>query len=320
MPLEDKRSTLRYPDNVKLILGSDGDIEFYFDGTDVIVDATTGTPDWDMTDIPIKWGSTGRFPTATDYSIGRNSDPTNRLQYNVPTGTFHEFSINGVALFSFNITTIFFNAAAPLLKITDTGDSSGVRYQTITSGALSARFLDNAGATLLTIWDGGDIGVGDAVESSANGGKVMLFGDNGADPTMGANTAGVYGKDVAGTVELFAVDEAGNATQLSPHGFDAYAPDPTHVLPWTFSSENSFIGKRISVDMYGVVAAIERLTGQTLMYFDDFAPISWDETEAAKVAANRLERRRTKALEEPQPPVYRAKEMPAWIAERVTNV
>ncbi len=40
----------------------------------------------------------GKAPTAGQYEIGRNSDVTNRLQYNVPTGALHEWSINDVEL------------------------------------------------------------------------------------------------------------------------------------------------------------------------------------------------------------------------------
>ncbi len=79
----------------------------------------------------------------------------------------------------------------------------------------------------VTIDTTGAVGIGSAVAPTANGSKVLYFGDNTADPTMGANTAGVYGKDVAGTVELFGVDEAGNVSQLTSHPADA--PDTLYV-------------------------------------------------------------------------------------------
>lgn len=43
----------------------------------------------------IRFG-TGRAVAASLYEMGRNSDATNRLQFNVPTGAAHEFSVNGV--------------------------------------------------------------------------------------------------------------------------------------------------------------------------------------------------------------------------------
>jgi hypothetical protein len=45
----------------------------------------------------------------------------------------------------------------------------------------------------------------------------IIFNDNGGDVAPGTNTAGLYAKDVSGTVEMFAVDEANNSTQLSSH-------------------------------------------------------------------------------------------------------
>lgn len=64
---------------------------------------------------------------------------------------------------------------------------------------------------------------GTLTSPTANGGKAIVLGDNAANPTLGTNTAGLFAKDVAGTVELFAVDEAGTATQLSEHAGDAPA-------------------------------------------------------------------------------------------------
>lgn len=84
--------------------------------------------------------------------------------------------------------------------------------------------------------------------------KVMSFPDNTGDPTMGANTAGIYAKDVSGTVEMFAIDEANNATQLSPH-------DPEgRWAPLMRGRE----GKWHRVKMWRVIELLEELTGETL--------------------------------------------------------
>jgi hypothetical protein len=53
--------------------------------------------------------------------------------------------------------------------------------------------------------------------------KVITLGDNAGNPTMGSNTAGIFAKDVTGTVEVFVIDEAGTATQISEHAGDAPA-------------------------------------------------------------------------------------------------
>lgn len=114
--------------------------------------------------------------------------------------------------------------------------------------------------------DGGDILIqsGDSATGSGDGGSitlqpgtgtdnngqvvidgVMSFTDNTSDPTMDTNTAGIYGKDVSGTVEMFAVDEAGNTTQLSPHD-----PDTGE---WVFESRNVKTGRKLKVRMEALV-------------------------------------------------------------------
>ena len=50
---------------------------------------------------------------------------------------------------------------------------------------------------------------------SADGGLFMA--NQGADPTALANKAAIFAKDVSASSELFALDEAANATQLSQH-------------------------------------------------------------------------------------------------------
>ncbi len=49
----------------------------------------------------------------------------------------------------------------------------------------------------------------------ATGTKSIILGDGTVPATMASNTAGLYANDVGGTVELFAINEAGAATQLT---------------------------------------------------------------------------------------------------------
>lgn len=44
---------------------------------------------------PAYW-DTGSSLNSGRYELGRNNDATNRMQYNVPTGAIHEFSVNNV--------------------------------------------------------------------------------------------------------------------------------------------------------------------------------------------------------------------------------
>jgi len=95
--------------------------------------------------------------------------------------------------------------------------------------------------------------------------------------------------------ELYAFDSAGNATLLSPHKFELFDPDPSYELPFSYYSENRFIGKKINVDMYGAIKALEELTGKQFIYVEDLAPeevLDWDENE------ERLQAKRKKEIEE----------------------
>ncbi|OGP23528.1 MAG: hypothetical protein A2038_08100 [Deltaproteobacteria bacterium GWA2_57_13] len=110
----------------------------------------------------------------------------------------------------------------------------------------------------------------------------MLAFAQGSNPAgIGANTAGIYAKDVAGSAELFAFDEAGNFTQLSPHPADFLNSLPLsgRPFPWAYYSENVYLGKRIKIDLAGLVAAVELLTGQKFIFVEDLPPESrrsWD--------------------------------------------
>jgi hypothetical protein len=83
--------------------------------------------------------------------------------------------------------------------------------------------------------------VGTATSPTGTTGSAIMLGDNAGDPTPGADTAGIYGKDVSGSTEVFVVDEAGNSTQISPHD-----PDSGE---WVFSSHNTRTGAKFRVRM-----------------------------------------------------------------------
>jgi len=128
-----------------------------------------------------------------------------------------------------------------------------------------------------------DVGIGSETRPTANGGKVMFFGDNAADPTMGNNTAGIYGKNITTTVHMFAIDEGGTAAQLTPHNFSLFTPDPAARYPWSYYASNKFLGVEINVDMWGAIKAIETLAGKQFIYEKDLPPeqiVNWDTEQA----------------------------------------
>jgi len=131
------------------------------------------------------------------------------------------------------------------LNFRNNATSGSVYLGTNWANTTGVVYIQTKGSNRAVITANGDLGLGASSGPSANGGKVIFFGDNTADPTMAINTCGVYGKDVAGTVETFAVDEAGNATQLTPHAKDgpaaiySFSPGVEAVL----ATSNSYLGK-----------------------------------------------------------------------------
>lgn len=137
-----------------------------------------------------------------------------------------------------------------------------------------------------------DFGIGSTAVPTAGSGAVLFMGDNAGDPTMGVNTAGFYGKDVGGTVEAFAIDEAGNAAQLTSHNFTLFEPDDSYGYPFSFYAKNRFVGE-VNVDLYGAIREIEAMTGKQFIYerllasAPDWA--AWQREEKVREEARLLE-------------------------------
>lgn len=97
----------------------------------------------------------------------------------------------------------------------------------------------------------GPVLIGTTTEPSGTATKCLIFGDNAGNPTPGTNTASIFAKDVAGTVEMFAGDEAGNVTQISAHANldDAEAAgivfEPDDLAPWVQHTKNIFTGVEV---------------------------------------------------------------------------
>ena len=129
----------------------------------------------------------------------------------------------------------------------------GLYIENVTNGGTNWAIYTNTG----DIRFGDDVLVGTTSPPAAGSGRVLVFGDNGGDPTPAANTCGFYGKDVAGTVEAFCVDEGGVATQLSPH-------DP-ETGEWIFYSQNTRTGRVMRVDMEQLVKFLDDYFGTSFV-------------------------------------------------------
>jgi hypothetical protein len=74
----------------------------------------------------------------------------------------------------------------------------------------------------------------------------------------------LYSEDVAASAELKVRDEAGNITVLGPHTFTGIPGGRSEEMAWAFYSERD--GKYINVDMLKLARAVEKLTGEKLVY------------------------------------------------------
>jgi len=219
-----------------------------------------------------------------------------------------------------------------------------------TTGINIQAFNDAASATVPVVLSGslialtqGNVGIG-TITPPTGGGPALAFGQ-GANPTgIGANTAGIFVKDVAGTAELFGFDEAGNFPQLTPHPneFLNTLPLKDRAYPWAYSAENAYLGKKIQVDMAGLVAAVERLSSEKFMYVSDITKQDWATNQAVlverqkqkiaeltarvsllieQIAAEQDGEKKNSLMREKEkiiiPPPYRAKSLPPWMANRL---
>lgn len=122
------------------------------------------------------------------------------------------------------------------------GGADGFRFNNTTAlGPGMLVTFQVSDSTLVAIDKAGNLLVGTADAPSADGGKVLVFGENSEDPTMAADTAGIFAKDSSGTAELFAADADSNITTLSPHDENG---------EWYFQSRNTRTGKTVTVRMH----------------------------------------------------------------------
>lgn len=158
-----------------------------------------------------------------------------------------------------------------------------------TFSALTAGYLPKAGTAGLmgnspVYTDGTNVSIGDpSFGASAVG--VLGIGNGTAPSTSPADMVQLWAEDVSASSELRVRDEAGNVTTLSPHNFSLFTPAATQAFPWSYYSKNAHIGKEINVDMYGLAAEVEKLSGKKFIYLADLPAgeiEDWTAQEATK--------------------------------------
>lgn len=110
---------------------------------------------------------------------------------------------------------------------------------------------------------------------------------------------------------------------MSPHRFELFDPDPAAEFPWAYYSENEFVGKKINVDMYSAIKAIEELTGKQFIYIEDIPKTSWEKNEDRLIAESEAEFekylvQKGKKKRGIEPRIHEYQEPPKWIEERMT--
>lgn len=143
--------------------------------------------------------------TLNDRELTFIFDGTVKLQNNSTNGAAG-MVFNGAASGSGFVT---------FLSTSGSGTTDFINFRTGNNGAVEAMHINTAGL----------VGIGTSTFPSA-GSKAIIFGDGTVPSSMGSDTAGLYANDVSGTVNLFAINEAGESTRL------------TYPAPETYSVSN----------------------------------------------------------------------------------
>lgn len=118
---------------------------------------------------------------------------------------------------------------------------------------------------------GGNFRINTTDDVDSNGGGVLLLGDVDANSVTIPNaTAGFYADpNGGGTTEMFVIDEADNATQISPHNGRGQ---------WEFYSRNNRTGRVVRINMERFVQDYDRRFGTA--FFRESRPLkgTLDET------------------------------------------
>jgi len=259
------------------------------------VDASFHTP---QTDTKVWWE---RDPNNNIQSWGNGANTYLTIKAgNVGIGTtVPEFPVH-VALDSGALPTTIPGTGLVVNNNSNTADNAGIGIVSGLTGYSMLLFGDsadiNAGQIIyynssnamtfrttgagedLRIDTSGNIGIG-VTSFGASSQKVLAF-KNGTAPTSNpADTCHMHARDVSSSSELFVEDEAANETQLTAHPGDylnSLPVDVDHEFPWVHRTSNKFLGKRITVDMEGVVRELERLSGKTFITMENIPAHDWD--------------------------------------------
>ena len=217
--------------------------------------------------------------------------------------------------------------------ITNLSEDGYFRCRTIRGGSIAQRF--RAGSGMIIGSSTSDPGVGILLADTAlhvgalapgTGSSYIVLADGTTPSSLSTNTAGLYTNDVGGTVEMFAIDEAGNSAQLTPHNFELFEPDDAEAYPWSYFSRNDYLGVEIGVDFARLVRLIQQQSGQKLIHTRPAAiRLDWVDdqethmrrrmTDYERWEANPKERDDGELI--PAPALPQLKQPPKWLRKRL---
>lgn len=269
--------------------------------TRLIIDDGTDQIDLDGSTIEFKrtnstsylWASSAGASTSVEFTIGGTYPYSNRKFIVRPDGVALG-TIDGTAMANNRLTVRGKTSNDTTFSI-ETQDSSGNDLVSFRSDGNNGFGTASPNTTLAV---SGTLGIGNPTVPTT-GTNLAVFAHVSITPTLAANSAALFARDVSGTTEMVAIDEAGNEAQLTPHAFELFEPDPNEPYPWSYYACNQFLGTCINVDMAGVVRAVETLTGQQFIYYKDTPTANWYTTSTETQRARWIARKATQEIHVP---------------------
>jgi len=310
-------------DNAQIIFGSSQDYGIYWDGNDAIHSITGGRMIIDANSDTecLRIVGSDAVNDYADFYIDGGADLNidtvagGRVDFNVGSGASFNVTTTGVAGFA-NFLGDDELSVVNFLNDKAASTSNEIRFQlklntdaqSRTASTLIGRWIDIADVTRTSAFDfyttdsasfimamnitGPNVGIGTSTfDSSAD---TVLAIQNGTAPSAGTtNQSYFYAKDVSASSEMFVMDEAGNETQLSSHGFVLVEPDDNEQYPWSFYAKSDVLGMEVNVDMSAVVREVEVLSGKSFIHVRDFiSEKSWDDIQKDNIVKKKKKEER----------------------------
>lgn len=218
-------------------------------------------------DGKLKWGSgTATQDVILQRSAANTLSLTGLMVMNSPTA-----NADALSLVSATNGNQFF-------RIVETSGSSGWVDINDSAGASRIRFRGDNGNNYFNVT--GNFGIGTNV-FNGTATRTISLGAGTAPSAAISNAIQLYATEstddghVGTSAELYVMDEAGNATNLSPHNFSVVPGGPSEDMAWAYYSERGNLV--VNADMMKAMRLLERYSGEQLVYIKDRETGSYQE-------------------------------------------